>query len=133
MPGLSVWTVRLALVNLVIGFTLGMLLLWNKGLFIGAWVWRLLPAHMELLLLGWTAQFILGVAFWILPRFGSARGNVKAAVAAVMLLNAGVWMVASAPLWPGAQWLPLWGRGLETGAALAFALHAWPRIKPPGG
>lgn len=61
---------------LVLGFTLGLLLLVNKGVPIHPALWRLLPAHAEFLLLGWTLQLALGVAYWILPRFGTRRGAV---------------------------------------------------------
>src|SRR3972149_7028923 len=77
MPRLSRLAIRAALVYLLLGFTFGVLMLLNKGTPLASWAWRLLPAHVEFLLIGWTAQFILGVGFWILPRFsrGPARGN----------------------------------------------------------
>lgn len=130
MPRLTVWFVRSALVHLLLGFTLGALMLWNKGAPITPLLWRLLPAHMEFLLLGWTLQLIMGVAFWILPRFRTARGNVKLAWAAFVLLNAGVWMVGVGPLLALPTWMTALGRGAELAAAVAFALHAWPRVKP---
>ena len=46
MPRLSVWFIRSALLYLLLGFTLGGLMLWNKGLPIHPVLWRLLPAHM---------------------------------------------------------------------------------------
>ena len=131
MPRLSIWAVRLALINFITGFTFGMLMLWNKGMFISGHIWRLLPAHMALLLLGWTAQLILGVAFWILPRWRSSRGDTRPAWAAVIFLNLGVWLVAAAPFLAWLTPLSLLGRTLEAAAAALFALHAWPRVKPP--
>ncbi len=132
MPRLSVWFIRASFVYLLIGVTLGMLMLWNKGVPLHPAIWRLLPAHMDFLLLGWTLQLALGVAFWILPRFMTSRGNVKPAWAAFFLLNLGVWLVAVG----GALGRPgyvLAGRVAEAMAAAAFALHAWPRVKPPLG
>ena len=131
MPRLSVWTIRAALVALGIGFLFGALMLANKGVPFDPSLWRLLPAHIELVLLGWTMQLALGVAFWILPRFsGGRRGNVPLAWASVALLNAGVIAVALAG-WVGG-WLAVAGRAAELLAAAAFAAHAWPRVKPPG-
>ena len=63
MPRLSVWTIRAALVALGIGFLFGALMLANKGVPFDPSLWRLLPAHIELVLLGWTMQLALGVAF----------------------------------------------------------------------
>ncbi len=132
MPRLSVWFIRAAFIHLVIGVTLGMLMLWNKGVPLHPQIWRLLPAHMDFLLLGWTLQLAMGVAFWILPRFMTSRGNVKPAWLAFFLVNIGVWMVAVG----GVLGMPTWvltGRIAEAASAVAFAVHAWPRVKPPLG
>lgn len=128
MPRLSVWAVRAALLYLLTGFTFGALMLANKGqpYWAGAW-WLLLP-HVEFLLLGWTAQLAMGVAFWILPRHpGGSRGNEGLARAAFLLLNLGILSVALQALAPI---LLLAGRLAETGAGLLFLLHAWGRIRP---
>lgn len=134
MPRYSVWAIRASLLYLVYGFSIGALLLMNKGIPWFPFIWRLLPDHIETLLLGWIVQLAFGMAFWILPRFGSGsrRGNVKAAWAAFILLNAGIWFVGLGPLFQQpalAAWIPFLGRLAECSAALAFALHAWPRIK----
>ncbi|HMN29618.1 MAG TPA: hypothetical protein PKE45_15825 [Caldilineaceae bacterium] len=127
MPRLSVWLIRAALLYLLLGFSLGALLLWHKGIPLYPLLWRLLPAHIECLFFGWTVQLALGVAYWILPRFRSSRGNPTLAWSAFVLLNLGVWLVGLSPLFG----IPaLAGRLAETAAALAFAAHAWPRIKP---
>ena len=125
MPRLSALAVRAALVYLLVGFTLGGLLLANKGIPISGAMWYLLPAHIEFLLVGWTAQLILAVAFWILPRYsGGSRGNERLASWSLALLNAGILLASM-------QWV-LPGRILEGIAALLFALHAWGRVRPAG-
>ena len=130
MPRLSVLFVRAALGYLALGLTLGMLLLWNKGIPISPFVWLLLPAHIEFLLIGWTVQLALGVAFWILPRWQTQRGDVRGAWAALFLLNLGIWCVVLTPWFNLPYWVLALGRGCEALAAAAFALHAWPRVKP---
>jgi hypothetical protein len=129
MPRLSVWFVRLSLVHLWLGITFGGLLLANKGIPFAPWVWTLLPAHMEILLVGWLAQLAMGIAYWILPRFssGQPRGDQRFSLAALILVNAGI--VFS--ILPGAGWL-LPGRGLETLGVILFALGNWKRVKPSG-
>ena len=130
MPRLSVLFVRTALANLALGFTLGALLLWNKGIPINPQVWRLLQAHMEFLLIGWTVQLALGVAFWILPRWQTQRGDVRPAWVAYTLLNVGIWLVVLPPWFDApAEWVTA-GRVCEAAAAVAFARHAWSRTKP---
>jgi hypothetical protein len=130
MPRLSAWFVRAALIYLALGFTLGMLLLANKGIQISPYIWQLLPAHIEFLLIGWTVQLALGVAFWILPRWQTQRGNVRPAWVAFFLLNMGIWCVVLTPWLNLPAWVLSLGRVCEAAAAGAFALHAWPRVKP---
>ena len=132
MPRLSCWFIRAALLYLAGGITLGALLLFHKGIPFQPFVWRLLPTHIEFLLFGWTVQLVMGVAFWIFPRFWRSRGNEKPAWLAFGLINLGVWLASVGPLLDTPPLLILLGRLAEAGAALAFATHAWSRIKPPG-
>lgn len=131
MPSLSVWAIRTAMMYLLAGFTFGGLLLANEGLAFFPYLWRLLPAHIEFLLLGWTAQLGLGVAYWILPRFpGGSRGRAWPVWVAMILLNVGVLLVAAQGTfaWPPQFWTA--GRSLELLAVLFFVAHAWNRIRP---
>ena len=137
MPRTSRWFIRASLVYLAVGFTLGALLLFNKGVPLGSAVPRLLPAHIEFLLAGWVIQLVMGVATWIFPRFGVARsayGSEAATWVAFALLNGGVWLAAVGPLAPGhlGDVLPIAGRLAETGAAGAFAANIWARVRASG-
>ena len=132
MPRLSCWFIRAGLIHVMVGVTAGSLLLFHKGWPIHPLMWRLLPLHIECVFIGWTAQLALGVAFWILPRFHNPpeRGNVALMWLAFALLNMGVGLVGVGASLAAPGWVPVAGRLAEVGAALAFALHAWPRIKP---
>lgn len=79
MPRLSQLMIRTALVWLAVGYTIGGLVLLNKGVPLLPWLWRLRAAHIHILLVGWTVQFACGVAFWILPRLdaGGSRGDER--------------------------------------------------------
>lgn len=130
MPRLSQWYVRASFVYLLLGFTFGALLLAHKGQPLHPALWGWLPAHIEWLLTGWVAQLILGVAFWIAPRFWvkPRRGNTAGASIAFFLLNAGIWLVAMGPVLGLGLPVTLAGRLLEVVAVVAFAFAIWPRI-----
>lgn len=134
MPRVSVWFVRAALGYFALGITAGALLLAGKGggapLAAGLGH-RLRAAHVEFLLVGWTIQLVMGVAIWILPRYRLSRlpyGRVWLAWVTFVLLNGGVWLVACGALSPVA----LAGRLLESGAAAAFVINLWGRVRPFG-
>lgn len=138
MPRLSCWFVRSSLINLMVGFTLGSILLLAKADVIDARVWLWLPAHVDVLLAGWMIQLAMGVGYWILPRLGEAgRGRVRLAVLAFILLNIGlllsVWTTV-VRLWLPQVLLLYWlfplGILLQVGALVCFVLHAAPRIIP---
>ena len=129
MPRLSVWFIRASLLYLLLGFTLGALMLAQKGISYYPPVWNLFSIHIDFLLIGWFAQLAMGVAFWILPRFstGSPRGNVNLAWISFVLINAGL-IIGVFQFWfPPAI---LTGRLLEVGAAIIFAISLWRRVKP---
>jgi hypothetical protein len=50
---------------------------------------------------------------------------------AYLLLNLGIGVVAASVFLVTVPALTFWGRLLEMGAVVTFALHAWPRVKPP--
>ena len=131
MPPLSVWFIRSALCYLAIGLLAGALLLVNREVFLGAWVLYLRPIHVEFLLMGWTVQLALGVAYWILPRFrtGAERGRERYAWLSYGLLNVGVMTAALGHAGGLPVVLPLLGHTAQALGAAAFALHAWPRVK----
>lgn len=136
MPKLSVWMVRAALLHMGAGFLFGALVLHHKGIPIYPWTWRLLGPHVELMVLGWTMQFVMGMAFSALPRFSNTSPKRYGATAwgwlAFVLLNGGVCLGAWGG-WAGEDALALLGRLLVLGAVLAFARMIWPRVKPLGG
>jgi heme/copper-type cytochrome/quinol oxidase subunit 1 len=131
MPRHSVWALRFALGEFLLGVTIGALLLIQKAWPFFPAIWALLPAHIELLLFGWLLHLVFGVAYWIFPRLRIApkRGPEWLAWLALWSLNAGLLCVAVAPLWPSAP-LPALGRGLEALAVLALVVAIWPRVKP---
>ncbi len=131
MPRLSAWSVRLAMLYLLLGFTFGALMLANKGIPFADWLWRLLPAHMDILLFGFVIQLAIGFAFWILPRYrGGSRGNENVVWVAVVLLNLGIWTITIAGSFNFSGLWMVTGRVLEGVAAILFVVQVWKRIRP---
>ena len=125
MPRVSAWFIRASLFHLVAGFSIGALMLVSKGLSIVMGVWALRAVHIEMLLVGWIIQLVMGVAVWIFPRMGLRRAPSRSVVSAWLafaLLNGGVLLVSLGPF--------ALGRLLEVAAAASFAVHLWGRVAP---
>jgi heme/copper-type cytochrome/quinol oxidase subunit 1 len=133
MPRLSSWFIFASLIYLAGGFTLGAILLVNKGLALNPSIWNLLPIHSEVLLMGWFIQLAVGVAFWILPRTSGAqpRGNMTLAQLAFWLINFGILLVILSVI-TRYQALLLLGRLIELGGVLVFVSISWKRIRAFG-
>ena len=68
MERITVFMVKTSLMYFVTGFLLGAAMLITKGL---GYIWLtavFMPTHSHLLLVGWLVQFVMGIAYWILPR-----------------------------------------------------------------
>lgn len=129
MPPLTVWAIRAACLHLVAGWSIGALMLVDKGIGLEWRVFDLLGLHIHLLFFGWMVQLAFGVAYWMLPTFGRDRGRKPQAVAAVLLANIAI-VVALANAF---DLLPTWAIfAAEALAAASFSVHAWPRIKSFG-
>jgi heme/copper-type cytochrome/quinol oxidase subunit 1 len=134
MPKLSVWLVRAALIHMGIGFLFGSFILFHKGIPISTWLWRLLNPHIELMIFGWTMQFVMGIAFRILPRFSGQQryGRTLLGWWSFGLLNGGILLTAESALFTH-DLLSLAGRLCMLSAVAMFVILIYPRVKPLGG
>jgi hypothetical protein len=132
MPPATIRLLRLSLVSLVVGAALGAWLLATTPS-VSPWAPRLRAAHIHLMVFGWLVPFVLGTAYWMLPRHPEepARGSTRAATLAVVLLGAGVALGAAGPL-AGSPVLARSGQGAVLLGALTFLRLLWPRVKPFG-
>jgi cbb3-type cytochrome oxidase subunit 1 len=120
---------------LALGLTLGGLLLWNKGVPLGAPVGGLLPLHIEASLVGWVLQLVMGVAYWIFPRFGmtpAQRGREELAWLSFWLVNAGLWAAGLAGLTGVPRETAMLGRVAEGLATALMAVNIWARTRASG-
>lgn len=119
-----------ALGHLVLAAAVGAILLTHNAVWIDAGLRRWVPAHVESMLIGWLLQFVLAIAYWILPRYGAAHrpGRRRAAVAGAVTLNGGVllvWVAAAA----GSAAVLVGARGAQAAGAALLMWHFWPRVR----
>lgn len=137
MPPLTRWFIKTSLAYCVCALIVGFALMLRLSLDLPPIVGALQPAYFHLLMLGWIAQLIFGVAYWMFPKFTIAqpRGDERLGWATYGLLNAGLLLrVIGEPLaavQPGAGigWVLVLSAGLQVSAGWLFVANLWPRVK----
>jgi hypothetical protein len=136
MPFLTRLFIKTSLVYFAAALLVGVLLaLQSAGALSNAFA-GLAPVYFHLFMVGWITQLIIGIAFWMFPKFSreKPRGSESLAWATYILLNAGLALRGiSEPLLSPDQ--PLWGWLLVVASTLmwlgggAFVLNTWTRVK----
>lgn len=138
MDRLTAVMVRLSLGWLLSGFIVGGVMLVDRVV-PGAWRAWLAPSHGHMLFVGWFLQFVLGIAFWLLPRKRPPSRplgyNERLSLLAVGALNIGLLLrICSEPLERTRQGnavtitMLFVSAILQIAAAVIFVLQLWPRI-----
>ena len=132
MPRLSTLMLRGSLLALLVGGAIGAWLLGAEP-WPSPWIVRLRAAHVHLMLFGWLLPFVMGTAYWMLPKHaaGEPRGSPLAGGVAASLVLGGAAVGALGAL-AGTV-------GVQRGGTLAVILASatfiglfWPRIKAFG-
>ncbi len=91
MPPLTRWFIKTSLAYCVCALIVDFALMLRLSLDLPPIVGALQPAYFHLML-GWIAQLIFGVAYWMFPKFTIAqpRGDERLGWATYGLLNAGL-------------------------------------------
>ncbi|HUF37511.1 MAG TPA: cbb3-type cytochrome c oxidase subunit I [Anaerolineales bacterium] len=137
MPPVTRWYIRTSLVFLVLSLALGALLAARTPLNLPAATGVLTPIYFHLLFVGFVAQLIFGVVFWLFPKHTkeNPRGSERLAWIAYWLLNAGLVLrliaepandVSRRPFW---GWLLVVSAAAQLAAGILFAANTWPRVK----
>jgi hypothetical protein len=136
MPTLTRWYLKTALICLAAALLIGALLaartVWTLPPLAGG----LGPVYFHLFMVGWVAQLIFGVVYWLFPKYSKEepRGRPGLGWAVYFLLNAGLLLrVVAEPLnavRPGALWgwLLALSALLQWLAGVGFVVNTWPRI-----
>ena|GEM_PF-6707331 len=134
MPALSRWMLLLSFFYLFCGSTLGALLLTQQAGFSLSGIEKqlalLATLHPLWLLVGWVAQCVLGMAYWIFPRVQKhQRPRTILAVCSCLFLNLGLFLYSFFFFFfPSSSFLTLSAILLFLSFPLMF-LHLQPRIK----
>jgi len=137
MPSLTRWFIKSALGYLVISLLIGVTLAAQESLALPSGITALGPVYVHLFMVGFVAQMIFGVAFWMFPRYSKdePRGSERLALVTYVALNAGLIARAVAEpmlgLRPGSLWATILivSAALQWLGALAFAVNVWARVK----
>ena len=129
MPAQSRWMIRCSLLYLLVGFSIGAIMLISKAYPAYSQVWMLLSVHIEMLIFGFIIQFTMGTAYWILPRYLKTgdRGNRFSAWGMVILFNFGVLMNIFTYLHIFPSWGTIAGRTLVIISVILFVALHWNR------
>lgn len=136
MPVLTRVFIKTSLAYFVAGLLTGVILALEAAGMVSRAAAGLLPVYFHLLMVGWITQLIIGIVFWMFPKYSreKPRGSERLALATYILLNAGLVLRAVAePLLSTER--PVWGWVLVVSALLlwlagvAFVLNTWNRVK----
>ena len=83
MPPLTRWYIRTSLVYFVAALFVGVALMLRLTMDLPPFVAALQPTYFHLLMLGWVAQLIFGVAFWMFPKASASKPRGSGSAAAI--------------------------------------------------
>jgi len=137
MPRLARWYIKLGLLYFVLALALGMLLQARRVADLPDWTATLHPVYIHILTVGWITQLIIGVGYWMFPKFSKEhpRGSEKLGWATLILLNVGLILRAlSEPRValrsePDLGWLLAVSAILQAAGGWLFVINTWARIK----
>jgi hypothetical protein len=138
MPTLTRLYVKTSLVYLVAALLLALVMALGQAVTLPLLLRFAGPVYVHLFLVGWVTQLIMGIVFWMFPKYSREhpRGNERLALATYVLLNAGLLLRAigeparavdpAALLW---GWLLVTSALLQWLAGAGFVANTWGRVK----
>ena len=137
MPSVTRWFIRTSLVCFIAAFLTGTLLAARVPFQLPDFFNTLTPLFFHLFMVGFVAQLIFGMVFWMFPKASKdqPRGSERLAWLTYGCLNAGLLLrVLAEPAQTFAP-QPIWGRLLVASAVLQwiagmlFVANTWNRVK----
>ena len=137
MPTLTRWFIKSALLYFVAALVIAVLLALQAPLRLPPAMGSLMPVYFHLFMVGWIAQFIFGVIYWMFPRFSKEkpRGSEGLAWATYGLINVGLILraigepVSALQPQAGFGWLLALSAILQWLGGMVFVFNTWGRVK----
>jgi hypothetical protein len=137
MPPITRLFIKTAFAYLVAALLVALLLAIAPRLSLPPIIHTLNPIYFHLFLVGWVTEVIIGVAYWMFPKFtrSQPRGSAPLAWATYWFLNFGLLLRVIAEPAVALQSDTFWGWLLALAAllqwlgGLTFVANTWPRIK----
>lgn len=137
MPPLTRLFIKGSLLYFVLSLLLAVLLAARAPLNLAIPERAISPVYFHLFLVGWVAQLIFGIVYWMFPKYSKEqpRGNEKLAWSVFWLLNAGLLLrmigepgqvLLTGAVW---GWLLAASAVLQWLAGMIFVLNTWGRVK----
>ncbi len=137
MPIITRLYVRTSLIYLFAALTLAVVLSLSQVMDLPLLLRAAGPVYFHLFLVGWVTQLIMGIVFWMFPKYSKERprGREGLAVATYVLLNIGLVLRllgepaaagSTAPVW---SWLLVLSATLQWLAGMFFVANTWGRVK----
>lgn len=137
MPTLTRLYAKTSLLYLVAALLFALLLALGQAIALPPLLRSAGPVYFHLFLVGWVTQLIMGIVFWMFPKYSREhpRGSERLALVTYGLLNTGLLLrvvgeparaVDPAPLW---GWLLVASALLQWLAGAGFVANTWGRVK----
>ncbi|MDQ7025296.1 MAG: hypothetical protein Q9P44_07025 [Anaerolineae bacterium] len=137
MPTLARYFIKSGMIYFVIGLLLATVVMAQPVFDLPTSIALLRPTYLHLLTVGWITQVIVGVAYWMFPKYTkeNPRGNERLGWAIFLLLNTGIILrTIGEPLvalYPtlGAGWLLALSGVTQLLGGWGFIINTWSRVK----
>lgn len=137
MPLLSRTFIKAGLIYFIIGLFAGVLTAAQPVLKLPSALGAIYPVYIHLLMVGWVMQLIIGVVYWMFPKYSKEqpRRSEKLGWAVFALLNTGLIMRAIGEplntLRPDLHlgWVLAISAVLQLLAGWCFVINTWSRVK----
>lgn len=137
MPTLTRYYIKAGLIYFVVALSLAVALAARPYLRLPESFVAFSPVYLHLLMVGWVTQLILGVVYWMFPKYSKEypRGSERLGWLAFGLLNAGLILrVLGEPMAvvnPGAAggWMLALSALFQLIAGWAVVINTWGRVK----